>query len=664
LTAIAFADIREFAWPRCFARRGAQAARTEYRMTPQAVSIAVWCIIVVAAGVGAGFILRQSRASALGWSLLVAAVSLAVAGALLRHVGLRKPDIWLVTHVTAALALAWTATHAIVHRVGLRTRHGHDAATVLGFSALACGMVAFIILIYVAVFELAFRTIGYAVFRHPPAIVEPAGLLDIAVIAGATTISLRVTREHALATLLLWLGTFAGVWVGLLVKPVQAWQLPGSEIQTSIPTAWPLPIMLIAGFVLAIAAAAQHLADVRRRYRAWPDHLEWLLEPVRPWPGFRFSAGIIGVAVLLLGCLMLNRTLTAPAAGAAAFAMFLLLARRWNADLAELGMTLTTVAVVAAALIGHPPLRESVKNFAPLLGRALITLAVMVAFWHALAAIWRQQLHDGQAWTTAGRMIPVARMVGFMLAAVGTLVAFNLALWPRMPMVPRTDATRAEWVFGLLGEIGLFAATAGAALHTRKTTLAWLSLLVLVAGIVFVHQRIEGSVVRLWINRHAPLILAFAAPAVAVLPLRLRSGHPYHEPLTVTGMAVLPVAAVVLALTTDPSRLAGRWVEIATLAAVGAWFAALARLAHLSALLWIGLFLVNLAALDLWYLLGYQPATISTLSAVCVTVSGLLVTCLYWRGLGTPVARIIASGTAVGAGLVAAALVSLMHGVF
>ena len=57
----------------------------------------------------------------------------------------------------------------------------------------------------------------------------------------------------------------------------------------------------------------------------------------------------------------------------------------------------------------------------------------MTFMWLWLSRFWLQQLHGGQAWTTAGRLIGPARHMGFVVAVLALAVAARLAVWPKWP---------------------------------------------------------------------------------------------------------------------------------------------------------------------------------------------------------------------------------------
>jgi len=185
--------------------------------------------------------------------------------------------------------------------------------------------------------------------------------------------------------------------------------------------------------------------------------------------------------------------------------------------------------------------------FASVFNRAVLALAVMTGFWHWLAGVWKQQLDNGQSWTTAGRLIRPSERVGYLVGATGVLVALHLAFWPRLPYVDITDASTSRWVWGLLANGLLILALTAAARRTGKSTLAWLALFALGTCSVFVLIRSAGSAIHTGFVQYWPLVLA-ALAGIALLStaplLRSRTWRPFFEPTYLVGILILPVAAI------------------------------------------------------------------------------------------------------------------------
>jgi len=629
--------------------------------------------IILSTSLGAILVLRRQSRRPLGWALLIAAVSLAAAGAILGRYRAEPPTVWLATHIAASLCLGWMLVGLLIGRHASRIGGGHYAVEIIEFVAITSGMVTVALLVHAALIEILFRLFYLAGFDVPSAVfpfgsvtfrhsVSPRiALLDVAAVATATGVGIRLKRQPALLTLLFWLGILGSVWLGLLVEPVPLSRRPGLWHASVDMLEWPLAIIVCAAAVLLLFVWVQQAADSTARRRAWPDALHELLAPAPVWPGFTTSAALVAAAVLVVGCLMVTRVWTLPAAAMAAAAMFLLVHRSWNENLAETAMALTTLAAVSASFIGvHRPDR-SPNTYPVLFHRALLGLAVMTWFWPWLAAVWRQQLDRGRPWTTAGRMIPAMRRVGFVVAAIAVLVALTLATWPQRIDVTDLDRSPERWFHGLLGITLVFLALVSAAMRSGRPTLGWLSLFALGAIALFVHFRLRGSETHLWVVRHFPLLLAGAAPLIALLPrvLRMTPRNPYTEVFYLGGTVVAPVGTLAAMLLMSDSELAGRWVAGAALAALAGWYAILSIFPRLRDLLWIALALANLAAIDFWSQRGTPVMGIAAATAAQVTVSGWLLARVYWGVLRTPARRFLACLISPAAGAIAAILVAV-----
>ncbi len=369
------------------------------------------------------------------------------------------------------------------------------AATFQIASLLAGGLVIAVLCHKIGV-ELVRRLLGPAGhdLRPSDAAVTVSGLAGWTMVAAATVIGIAATagRQHpsgalgpgasharerlahagarGLATALFWVLAVGGVWLALLVAP-------SDDARRSW---WSIAVMVALTAVGAGFTFAQGMIRQYRRKGAWPDRL-WQLTGAHPdWPGFRASAGAMGVAVLALGCLNISSPATVGCAALMAGCLLRLAHRRWNENLADLGMLLATLTVCAAAVFVAPRDTDGPsQSFPGLLSAVLVGLAVMTFIWHWLPRVWDQQLLDGQAWTTAGRMIPGAKRMGLIVGALGVVTSIQLALWPVLSAVETRGDTTGRWAAGLGANGALLAALVWSAIKTR-TRSRWV--LVVLAG--------------------------------------------------------------------------------------------------------------------------------------------------------------------------------------
>ncbi len=452
-----------------------------------------------------------------------------------------------VVHAAAGLCLGWGLVAAVL---GRRTPGGPGAAaeldllSVLGIIQLALGLAVGIFMLYVASIEVLVRVPSLPFFSYAApwqVNIWAWGWLDLALVGLAGAIAWTKRDQGRLMTAVFWLAVLACLWSAL--------RLPSTRADTIQPeyADWVSPFALGCGWTLVLFVALEGWLERRRRRTAWPDQLENLVAPAPTWPGFGTSVGLVGVLCMVLGCVFITSPLVPFAAMLAGGSMLAMAHRRWNENLADSGLGLITLSIASLLMIHLPQPAQAADYFAGVFNRALLGLAIMTAFWHWLAGVWVQQLDQGKAWTTAGRLIRPCRRVGFIVAATGVLVAMHLALWPRFSWVDTADNTSGRWVLGLTAYALLVATVSGAARRTRKPTLAWLAVLALLAMVAFVVVRLPGT------GTYRAVILAWPPMTVVLSGLFLMAGwralssaawKPFAEPLVVLGVLVLPLAAL------------------------------------------------------------------------------------------------------------------------
>ncbi len=229
-------------------------------------------------------------------------------------------------------------------------------------------------------------------------------------------------------------------------------------------TIWSV-LALVAG--VAALAWAQGAVYHRRRRRSWPDGLAVLTADLPRWPGLRPAAGVIGLLALVLAFCTAGSFPPILATFVAAVTCLGLAHRRWSTVLAVLGLLLLTTAAflvlpaVLAWRIGQFPQGTAAAG--------LVGLAFATWLWQWLAVVWRQQLDNGRAWTTAGRLIPAARAVGGATAVAGAVLALCVLLHL---LLGEAGAQQAgiRWA----GAVGTLALSAAAAWSARAGGGRWL----------------------------------------------------------------------------------------------------------------------------------------------------------------------------------------------
>ncbi len=180
-----------------------------------------------------------------------------------------------------------------------------------------------------------------------------------------------------------------------------------------------LPLLLLAlGLLALLATLACVLVDWRRRVWLWRTAPERLVESARRH-GALFAPVIVTCAAVGLAALRIPFAApTAVAVFFAAYAALIVGHCRASVPLGEFGLVLAAEAICLASLSWLPA--------AP--GGGFIGLGLAGAYFLWVARFWSQQLDEGRAWTTSGRLIPSARRLGYLIAAVELAAAGLLAL--------------------------------------------------------------------------------------------------------------------------------------------------------------------------------------------------------------------------------------------
>ncbi len=516
-------------------------------------------------------------------SAFVAAVSLG----LMTMVGAFAPPgprgVAPLVHAAVGLCVLWSAAAHLVHGYlpGLEARWvkthptsatspslSHDVLSVLHIAMMATGLPAVIVMLYAAVAETLFRTV-YFQYNLPLRVnIWATGLVDLGALAGAVLLGWRRTRSPQLITVIFWILVFAGLWCSFRVPAYR--QLGSGDLAYRIPSHWASVFMLTSAALVGAWTVAEGWRLHRRRVTAWPNALSRLATPAPSWPGFHYSAAVVAIVVLILGCLHIVLPLTVVCALVAGASMLALAHREWNENVADAGLALITLGVVSLCMWGMAWPVWSPAVYEEILNRALIGLAIMTGLWHWLVGVWKQQLDHGEAWTTAGRLIRTARRVGFLIGCTAVLVAVQLAFWPRLPFVIEREMTAARWGWGLAANGLLLLALLHSFRGTNRSTLAWLAIFSVAALVTFVLVRAPDSVAAEWWMLYWPLVMV----GVAILSLLVRAclseasaWRALREPLLLAGILVAPLVTIAGA-ESAPYFVLPPWVPMAAYASL------------------------------------------------------------------------------------------------
>ena len=300
-------------------------------------------------------------------------------------------------HVLTALTVLWYAASRLAARStapassqNATANSDRNAAFVWGYAALVCGLAA--------VANLASIPDGLTGGAWP------AGAIDVVVLLALSG--------------LIWVFR-TGAWapypaIALLIC-VLAMVVPASALEAHAPT-WGVGLNAAALLCLGVVIWTI-LLDWRQRRRQWLEQPQWI--PDAPPTRSTLLAVLVVVCVLIgLGGVLLHGFWFTPTALwlAALTCLTIGHVRGWLLA-GEIGLMLVGAGIVSASMAWLTPGWPG----------ALFGLALAGGYLVWLARFWDQQLLHGVAWTTAGRLIPASRRLGYA-ASSGAIAATVVGL--------------------------------------------------------------------------------------------------------------------------------------------------------------------------------------------------------------------------------------------
>jgi len=320
---------------------------------------------------------------------------------------------------------------------------------------------------------------------------------------GRSTAGYKITSVY-------WLGCGLCLWLAGYLLPVRL-VLP--IVMAGLST-------VSLGFVLAVTFRAKY-----RWLRSWPENLQHLHHRARIPPALASSLIAVAVFVLFMGLCYLTTWFTCILVTLQAIALLVAAGIEYRDELAIVGMSLLSLAVISALLVVTIGKGAAVPS---MLNVMLFALACLAFFWVWLSRVWLQQIINGQPLTTAARMIGIATHMGIILLGTATLVAIKLALWPKMPGVADWDSSSTRLIAGSLAIGLLIMVAAWIARKLDRVNLGLLAVMNLVCLIALNVIRIEdwlssGFVPHwpLWVIGFSALLglIAMASPADRKCPV-------------------------------------------------------------------------------------------------------------------------------------------------
>lgn len=546
-----------------------------------------WTLAIAAFIIGAGGLAADRRLpNPLGLTLFC--MGLTIAGAVWAMDSVRG-DKMRLDDLSIALGVAtfgWTLA-------GVFSKDASSLGGKLRPAALASALVAGVC----AVGILSF-TVGAAVWLR---VLEPdaaimslnaEGLIALAPIFAAIVLAIASRLNNTLPTALLLVAALAAAWSSLMI-PAVIW---GEDIPATMrfplqPGWWTWTFNFQAWLCAIIVGGAiiQDRIYRRRRAKAWPERLDILLEPYSRWPGYIQVEATLAALVLILGVFQIIRPAhpgwhlplaTCICGVTTGIACLYMTHRRWSGNTAMLGLTLLSLAYAAAAcaiasLLPDDSAAVEYANRIPItLNASIFGLCIAVAHWLWLARFWDQQLLDGRAWTTAGRMIVCAQSSAMYLAALSVVIAFQMAIWPERAQYPDADDSLYRIVFGVLALLLFIRLAAGAARQLDSNVFASTAIALAVALVIFTIVRLPHNRGRGWLTQYAPIVLAALTPPLLLWAERLeknRAWRVFAAPIWFLSLLFIPAVAISQLLSS--LRLAEAWIQPATLLVLAATYA-------------------------------------------------------------------------------------------
>lgn len=562
-------------------------------------------------------LLNRRLPRGLGTSVFVACTSVAAGYFLWRWRGLSAGNLGDACHILVGLCAVWAAFGWF----SVRAKADHSPRTESGHSAffawaLVTGVGAAVLIVNQLVRLTLLRVLNPWIVDHaslPASFAWDIGGLVLALLLWGASGS-----HHSQPTMLLIVAALAAWGSGLLI-PL------GDAAQSSLlPNWWDwvFQTQLALAAVLVLGAVTQDARYRARRRRAWPDSLDDLVEPYGRWPFYIQAESMIAVAVLMLAVYQLIQWESSGILHALATCLICLAAgatcsfmayRRWSGITGALSLALLTVAgvwisyAVASAIPGGSMTGDYATRMPGLFNAMLFALTISIALWRWLAEVWRQQLLDGVAWTTAGRMIPLNRRVAFILTSLAMLIVFQMALWPVLIADSTDDNSVGRLIAGLLAIGMLTLLTGRVARRERSATHASLCVVFFLAAVIFLFVRMPPSPIRGWTIQYQAVVLSVLALPILTAAEALQGSRwtSFSTPLWWLSLLVLPAAALLNLL--SPRALPAEWVKPMALAILGAVYAFAGNREHRRAFLVLGAALLVAAVTSLFHVYGAVP---------------------------------------------------------
>ena len=416
------------------------------------------------------------------------------------------PGMFDIAWVCASLALFWSLGQMTVKRVGRAARRWRSAsvlARLAGVAALVTGVTAGSLA--TGVLLLRVRDLAVELFTGIPAHwarefgFAPAGMGIWVLLGLAAGLAAVAGRSGRLATTALWSTTGLVSWACLLLPAYLAVEAGRLE-RTVLVSLWMIGLALLLAAGVCLHALTRRLGA---RLRPAQDTGAAVQLETPSWQGFSTWSGITSLVVLLLVCyhyavpfplktggFRVPAVLCTVSAWLAAWSLWVVVRWCWSPNLADAVLGLASVGFGGVVLVCLPERPVLLVERYPLVFTALVAglaLATGLNTWlgtrvHTLSAV--------DAPPPRVLLVPRARRMVFMTAALGLLISGMLAIWPRLTAVATTDDSLGRLACGMAADLLLLLALMRAARRLRRVTLHLLGVAAVMLTLAFVLVRV------------------------------------------------------------------------------------------------------------------------------------------------------------------------------
>lgn len=489
--------------------------------------IPAWLIaVLLLVSLAGGFFARRLPAG-LGGAICVAALTTALVLSALPYAQLTDHAILLFAYCGGGLAILWSLVTFVADAMHRRSGagaamvarrdyseklvdHGRGAGVESPFGAVSfvawmvCAVGTGVLIALALVMRVV--TAGMEISRGAPLpegeilALDFGGLLIIFAVMFSCMVMYAVRRQRGLLTLLFWLAVTACWWYALSMPLLRGNGFGGYE-RTGVAALLALTLGVTV-VVFSIARSRDRHRTRKRWVMASPD---LLTGPAPDWPGLSMSVGIVGLMVVVLVIYGMAAPVALPWGGYRMAAVVRAAATLlvggsalacshygWSRSLADLGLGAFGLGLANVALVFAPTnSAELAARFPAMFNAMLIGIALAVLIYGWMSIVWRQQLDDGVAWTTAGRLIPATRQVAFFLGVIALLIGLLMAIWPTLVDIATMDDSFGRVISGVAGYLLMMVVFLWCARRLRPSRFGWLTAMSVMAMLAFLVVRIR-----------------------------------------------------------------------------------------------------------------------------------------------------------------------------